>query len=276
MNSRFESEAFGSQPIFYETEEEARRSRRSSSRPRKPPARRKPPVKGKPRPGVKFPILPLAFPVWHGLIPPPAQEPRGQEPRKDAGPSGTPPPPADSDQVRDGTEYVRWVQNTLNQVMSLRLPVNGIMGPETRSAIRGFQTRQGLPADGIVSPQTEAALIAVSGQRPPQAPDAASELEFDLELTDAEWQSEVNRSSRDYIKWVWANQEFEFTDQETHSVLTRPVPKSIWRANTDLDAPYFGGNFNFLYNGGSNEALITFNTNWGMSGVCWMNMTSSG
>lgn len=58
----------------------------------------------------------------------------------------------------------------------------------------------------------------------------------------------------------WANQEFEFTDQETHSELSRPVPKTIWRHNTDLDAPYFGGNFNFLYNGGSNEALITFNT----------------
>jgi hypothetical protein len=69
----------------------------------------------------------------------------------------------------------------LNQVMSLRLPVDGVMGVETRSAIRSFQTRQGLPADGIVSPQTEAALIAVSGARRPQAPDAASEFEFEWE-----------------------------------------------------------------------------------------------
>lgn len=52
----------------------------------------------------------------------------------------------------------------------------------------------------------------------------------------------------------------EFTDQEIHSNLSRPVPKTIARHNTDLDAPYFGGNFNFLYNGGANEALITFNT----------------
>lgn len=37
-------------------------------------------------------------------------------------------------------------------------------------------------------------------------------------------------------------------------------PKTISRYNTDLNAPYFGGNFNFLYNGGANEATITFNT----------------
>lgn len=39
-----------------------------------------------------------------------------------------------------------------------------------------------------------------------------------------------------------------------------PVPKTILLYNTDLNAPYFGGNFNFLYNGGANEATITFNT----------------
>ncbi|MDX2248682.1 MAG: hypothetical protein SF052_17990 [Bacteroidia bacterium] len=35
--------------------------------------------------------------------------------------------------------------------------------------------------------------------------------------------------------------------------------KTIWLHNTDLDAPYVGGNFNFLYNSGSNEAIITLN-----------------
>jgi hypothetical protein len=39
-----------------------------------------------------------------------------------------------------------------------------------------------------------------------------------------------------------------------------PKPKTISIYNTDLSAPYFGGNFNFLYNGGSNEAWITYNT----------------
>ncbi|MEZ4776194.1 MAG: hypothetical protein R3D00_23675 [Bacteroidia bacterium] len=43
---------------------------------------------------------------------------------------------------------------------------------------------------------------------------------------------------------------------------TRPqaaISKTIWLHNTDLDAPYIGGNFNFLYNSGSNEAIITLN-----------------
>lgn len=100
----------------------------------------------------------------------------------------------------EGSEYVRWVQNTLNQVMSLRLPVDGIMGPDTRSAIRSFQQRQGLPVDGIVGPETERALGAANEG---QSPDAPAEFEaFDTELADQEWQSKVNRNSRDYIKWV--------------------------------------------------------------------------
>lgn len=37
-------------------------------------------------------------------------------------------------------------------------------------------------------------------------------------------------------------------------------PQTIAAHNTDLDAPYFGGNFNFLYNGGATEATVTFNT----------------
>ena len=43
--------------------------------------------------------------------------------------------------------------------MALRLPIDGVMGTETRSAIRSFQERQGLPVDGTVGPDTERALI---------------------------------------------------------------------------------------------------------------------
>jgi len=80
--------------------------------------------------------------------------------------------------------YIRWVQSVLNQVLGTRLPVDGVMGVETRRAIRGFQTRHGLPADGIVRPQTEAAFIAVSGKRLPQAPNGESELEYEIIGTD--------------------------------------------------------------------------------------------
>jgi len=58
-------------------------------------------------------------------------------------------------------EYLRWVQRTLNDVMRLRLPVNGVDGHATRSAVRGFQARYGLPVSGIVGTDTEDVLKAV-------------------------------------------------------------------------------------------------------------------
>jgi len=57
-----------------------------------------------------------------------------------------------------GTEYVRWVQSALNQLQGLRLPITGVMGAQTRAALRSFQQGKGLPADGIAGPDTEQAL----------------------------------------------------------------------------------------------------------------------
>lgn len=57
-------------------------------------------------------------------------------------------------------EYLRWVQRALNDVLGLRLPLNGGDGPPTRSAVRGFQARYGLPITGIVGTDTEDALKA--------------------------------------------------------------------------------------------------------------------
>jgi outer membrane protein OmpA-like peptidoglycan-associated protein len=83
--------------------------------------------------------------------------------------------------------------------MGLRLPVDGIMGPETRSAIRDFQRREGLPVDGIVGPETKQALIAARKR----LSSAAEEFEsFNTELTQEVWQGEVHRRSPDYIRWV--------------------------------------------------------------------------
>lgn len=70
---------------------------------------------------------------------------------------------------RSSSEYIRWVQQSLNQIMGLRLAVDGISGPLTRSAARSFQTRARITVDGIVGPQTEAALIAAGAQPPPGA-----------------------------------------------------------------------------------------------------------
>ena len=59
-----------------------------------------------------------------------------------------------------GTEHIRWVQQSLNKILGLRLAVDGVMGAQTRSAIRSFQQRRGLVADGVVGAKTESALLS--------------------------------------------------------------------------------------------------------------------
>jgi peptidoglycan hydrolase-like protein with peptidoglycan-binding domain len=136
----------------------------------------------------------------------------------------------------EGSEYVRWVQSSLNQIMGLRLPVDGIMGPETRSAIRSFQARHGLSVDGIVGPETERAIMtARTGQPPgpegppppepgvsqppgpgdsqpsepsdsqPPGPEDSQPLEpgeFAAFGTYEAWEGEVSRRSPEYVRWV--------------------------------------------------------------------------
>jgi hypothetical protein len=58
-----------------------------------------------------------------------------------------------------GTEFVRWVQSSLNLVLGLRLPVTGVMSTATRSSLRRFQQQHGLTADGIAGPETKRALV---------------------------------------------------------------------------------------------------------------------
>ena len=71
-----------------------------------------------------------------------------------------------------GAQYVRWVQDSLNRILGLRLAVDGVAGTQTRSAIRSFQERSGLAVDGIVGPQTDAKLRAALGSRASLAPRA--------------------------------------------------------------------------------------------------------
>ena len=42
----------------------------------------------------------------------------------------------DAEADRSSPRYVRWVQQALNQLLGLRLAVDGIMGAMTRSAVR--------------------------------------------------------------------------------------------------------------------------------------------
>ena len=78
------------------------------------------------------------------------------------------------------------MQSALNRIDNTGLPVDGKMGPATRSALRAFQARQGLPADGIAGPDTEQALR--DAQRPADAaPPPAEESElFEFETLELE------------------------------------------------------------------------------------------
>jgi hypothetical protein len=103
---------------------------------------------------------------------PPVRTPRFALPRRPWGVAVEPygaavaaypdePPPA-------GSEYMRWVQSALNDVLGVRLPLHGIADSATRSAIRSFQQREGFPVDGVVGPDTERALIAARGGGSPR------------------------------------------------------------------------------------------------------------
>jgi peptidoglycan hydrolase-like protein with peptidoglycan-binding domain len=75
-------------------------------------------------------------------------------------------------------ERVRWLQDCLNRVEDLRLPVTGYMDAATRSALRRFQSRSGLRASGIAGPDTEDALRRVCGEQPASEPQQESGLDW--------------------------------------------------------------------------------------------------
>ncbi len=78
------------------------------------------------------------------------------------------------EQAPAGLSGTSWVQWALNRVLGLRLAVDGIAGPQTRTAIRDFQAAEGLSVDGIAGPATlaalEVALAAPAGDAPSSYP----------------------------------------------------------------------------------------------------------
>jgi len=76
-----------------------------------------------------------------------------------------------------GTEFVRWVQSSLNKLAGTSLQVSGVMGASTRQALRQFQRGHHLPDDGIAGPDTVQAVRDAlrPGSAAPSA-GAASEL----------------------------------------------------------------------------------------------------
>lgn len=75
---------------------------------------------------------------------------------------------------RHSPMYIKWVQESLNQVMNAGLIVDGVLGSRTRRAIAHFQKRATLRPDGIVGLHTEKALIAAGAKSPPSNLPASS------------------------------------------------------------------------------------------------------
>lgn len=78
-------------------------------------------------------------------------------------------PEWESEVSRSSPDFIRWVQASLNKILGLRLTVDGIVGPATRSAIRSFQRQNGLPVDGIAGPVTKQALVRKGAGNSPLA-----------------------------------------------------------------------------------------------------------
>ena len=121
----------------------------------------------------------------------PDREPSSPTEPADSAAAPAPTAPADS-------ELVRWVQSSLNLIMGLRLPVDGVMGPDTRSALRSFQERAGLPADGIVGPDTERALADARARQPRETPGAPA---AESEVSDVNVRP-VDRRTPEYVRWL--------------------------------------------------------------------------
>jgi hypothetical protein len=136
----------------------------------------------------------------------------------------------DEDDDSSGDDCIRWVQDCLNRVLELQLPLDGLASRETRSALREFQRRHGLPVSGVVGVETEEELIV-------QSIGSLLEAEEDLFLGKAvrgisraasRAAKTVSRAARDASK-------FAGKAYKTASSLTQPIgPKLLTRFGKDV------------------------------------------
>src|SRR5437879_2216811 len=83
-----------------------------------------------------------------------------------------------------GFEYVKWLQGALNQVLKLKLTIDGDPGPHTMNAIQMLQGKSSnkLVRIGLVGPWTDRALTNAGAHPPPIfAPPAAVGIDCDFD-----------------------------------------------------------------------------------------------
>ena len=74
-------------------------------------------------------------------------------------PSATPKRPVIRIPPSGTKDYNKWVQHSLNQIMSTNLYIDGIIGPATKQVMQEFQESIGLSPDGLIGPQTQDAIV---------------------------------------------------------------------------------------------------------------------
>jgi hypothetical protein len=124
-------------------------------------------------PYIRFPLYPLASGWPYPVYP--------ERPWERPEPGGYSPPYQEPGEAP--SEYVGWAQDCLNRLLGLQLPLDGILDPATRDAIRLFQERQGLPITGLIGPETGRALQSMCGSRVAEV-SATPELEFEAGTAD--------------------------------------------------------------------------------------------
>ena len=114
--------------------------------------------------------------IWRGARAP--WRPAPCFPAPDYAPTINVPAPYTNGCADPDGDRVRWVQDALNHLLNLNLPVDGIVRPALRDAVRAFQLGAGLRVTGRVGPATERALTAaISAASSAGAPAPAGEAE---------------------------------------------------------------------------------------------------
>jgi peptidoglycan hydrolase-like protein with peptidoglycan-binding domain len=121
--------------------------------------------------------------LWKELPPPgaamrpPQSPPPNPQTKDDTGPKKSPAgkdagksPTGKDAGAKKGDDKIRALQESLKAAGCDPGPIDGLMGPKTRAAIKKFQQANGLEVDGIAGPKTQAALQRGGGS--PAAPPA--------------------------------------------------------------------------------------------------------